>query len=96
MKRKLLLILAVLLTSSVMAQVSKIPADTRLYLQQLQTSNKKAPGIDGKVRQREAIIGNVSEMCKRNKAALMTLSSEEDIIGRTVELLERYRNGYYG
>ena len=37
-----------------MAQVSKIPADTRLYLQQLQTSNRKAPGIDGTVRQREA------------------------------------------
>ena len=42
------------------------------------------------------IIGNVSEMCKRNRAALMTLSSEEDIIGRTVDLLERYKNGYYG
>ncbi|WP_024867179.1 DUF58 domain-containing protein [Butyrivibrio sp. FCS014] len=48
------------------------------------------------VRQREAIIGNASEICKRNRAALMTLSSEEDIIGRTVDLLERYRNGYYG
>ena len=51
MKKKLLFILAVLLTSSVMAQVNKIPADTRLYLQQLQTSNKKAPGIDGTVKQ---------------------------------------------
>ena len=48
------------------------------------------------IRQREAIIGKVHEMCKRNKAALMTLSSEEDIIGGTIELLERYRNGYYG
>ena len=54
MEKKLLFILTVLLTSSVMAQVSKIPADTRLYLQQLQTSNKKAPGIDGTVKQREA------------------------------------------
>ena len=54
MGKKLLFILAVLLTSSVMAQVSKIPADTRLYLQRLQTSNKKAPGIDGTVKQREA------------------------------------------
>lgn len=50
----LLLFLASLFTSSVMAQVNKIPADTRLYLQQLQTSNKKAPGIDGTVKQREA------------------------------------------
>ena len=48
------------------------------------------------IRQRQEIIGSVSEMCKRNKAALMTLSSEEDIIGGTVALLERYRNGYYG
>ena len=54
MEKRLLFILAVLLTSSVMAQVNKIPADTRLYLQQLQTSNKKAPGIDGTVKQREA------------------------------------------
>ena len=54
MKRKLLFILSVLLTTSVMAQVSKIPADTRLYLQQLQTNKKKAPSINGKVRQREA------------------------------------------
>ncbi|MBR4772724.1 MAG: S8 family serine peptidase [Bacteroidales bacterium] len=50
----LLLFLASLLTSSLMAQVNKIPADTRLYLQRLQTSNKKAPGIDGTPKQREA------------------------------------------
>jgi len=50
----LLLFLASLFTSSVMAQVVKIPADTRLYLQQLQTSNRKAPSIDGTVKQREA------------------------------------------
>ena len=54
MKKKLLFILTVLLTSSAMAQVSKIPADTRLYLQQLQTSYKKAPSINGTVRQRQA------------------------------------------
>lgn len=48
------------------------------------------------VREREEILRNVSEMCKRNKAALVNISSEEGIISSTVELLERYRNGYYG
>jgi uncharacterized protein (DUF58 family) len=48
------------------------------------------------VREREEILGNVSEICKRNKAALTTIASEESIISSTIELLERYRNGYYG
>ena len=47
------MLLLAMATTTALAQVSKIPADTRLYLQTLQTG-KKAPSIDGKVRQREA------------------------------------------
>lgn len=39
---KLWLLVASLLTTTAMAQVSKIPADTRLYLQKVETSNNKA------------------------------------------------------
>ena len=38
----LCLFVASLLTTTAMAQVSKIPADTRLYLQKVETSNNKA------------------------------------------------------
>ncbi len=48
------------------------------------------------VRQREEIIRTASEICKRNKACLTTISKEEQIIESTIALLERYRNGYYG
>ena len=42
---KLWLLAASLLTTSAMAQVSKIPADTRLYLQKVETSNNKARSL---------------------------------------------------
>ena len=37
-----------------------------------------------------------SEICKRNKACLVTIAKQEQIIDSTIALLERYRNGYYG
>ena len=48
------------------------------------------------LRLREEIIKGTSEICKRNKACLVTISKEEEIIESTISLLERYRNGYYG
>ena len=48
------------------------------------------------MRIREEIIKTTSEICKRNKACLVTISKEEEIIESTISLLERYRNGYYG
>ena len=48
------------------------------------------------VRQRDEILQRASEMCKRNKASLSLVSSQEEIIDSTIALLERYRNGYYG
>ena len=48
------------------------------------------------VRQREEILKTASEICKRNKVCLVTISKEEEIIESTITLLERYRNGYYG
>ena len=54
MKKKLLFILSVLLTTSMMAQVSKIPAGTRFYLEQLQSGNANTRSFGGKLTQREA------------------------------------------
>ncbi len=51
---------------------------------------------DEEVRQREDILKRSSEVFKTNKAGMTTISRQEDIIERTVDLLERYRNGYYG
>ena len=48
------------------------------------------------VKIRREILENASLICKRNKAALMTIASEEEIIESTISLLERYKNGYYG
>ena len=48
------------------------------------------------LRQRNEIMSKASEICKRNKACLMTISREEEIIEGTISLLERYKNGYYG
>ncbi len=48
------------------------------------------------VRQRKEILDEASAKCKRNRACLTTIASEEDIIESTINLLERYRHGYYG
>ena len=48
------------------------------------------------VRQREEILKKASEICKRNKACMTTIGAVEEIIDSTIELLERYRNGYFG
>lgn len=45
---------------------------------------------------REEILSNASLICKRNRAAMMTIDSEEEIIESTIALIERYKNGYYG
>ena len=37
-----------------------------------------------------------SLICKQNKTGLTIIDSEEKIIGATIDLLERYRHGYYG
>ncbi len=48
------------------------------------------------VRQRQEIIDGVSHTCKQLRAAMTTISKQEDIIESVITLLERYRNGYYG
>ena len=58
-------------------------------------SHSKALHME-EMRIREEIIKTASEICKRNKACLVTISKEEEIIESTISLLERYRNGYYG
>ncbi|MBP3273711.1 MAG: hypothetical protein J6L93_01780, partial [Butyrivibrio sp.] len=48
------------------------------------------------VRQRQEIIDGASHTCKQLRAAMTTISKQEDIIESVIALLERYRNGYYG
>ena len=48
------------------------------------------------VRMRKEILDNTSLICKRNKAAMMTIASEAEIIDHTIAMTERYKNGYYG
>ena len=48
------------------------------------------------VRMRQEIIEGASEIFKRNRAVMCTIASEAQIIDSTIELFERYRNGYFG
>ncbi len=48
------------------------------------------------IRQREEIKRNASEICKRNKACLSSIASQSEIIDACIDMLERYRNGYFG
>ncbi len=48
------------------------------------------------VRQRKEILSWASEICKRNRSCLVTISKQEEIIDALISLMERYRNGYYG
>ncbi len=48
------------------------------------------------VRQRKDILAWTSEICKRNRSCLTTISKQEEIIDALISLMERYRNGYYG
>ena len=48
------------------------------------------------IMERDRIIRRAADICRRNKIGLTTIVSEEEIIGATIDLLERYRHGYYG
>ena len=48
------------------------------------------------VRQRKEILEHASEVCKNSRACFTTISRQEDIVDRTVNLFERHRNGYFG
>lgn len=48
------------------------------------------------VRMRSEILESVRGIFKRNRAVMCTMSSEDEIIDSTIDLFERYRNGYFG
>lgn len=48
------------------------------------------------VRQRQEILDRTSQICKRNRASMTTIGACEEIIDSVIDLLERYKNGYYG
>ncbi|WP_026653492.1 DUF58 domain-containing protein [Butyrivibrio proteoclasticus] len=51
---------------------------------------------EAEVQTRREIIDSVAGMCRRNKVGITTISSESEIIGSTIDLLERYKHGNYG
>ncbi|MCR5670342.1 MAG: DUF58 domain-containing protein [Butyrivibrio sp.] len=48
------------------------------------------------LQQRADILDFVKDICKRNRVSVASIASEGDIIEATIDLLERYRHGYYG
>ncbi len=48
------------------------------------------------IKLRQDILTNTSQICKRYKACMVTISSEADIIESTIAMIERYKHGYYG
>ncbi|MBP3273937.1 MAG: DUF58 domain-containing protein [Butyrivibrio sp.] len=48
------------------------------------------------VRQRQEILDNASRICKQSRVSMTTIGACEEIIDSAIDLLERYRNGYYG
>ena len=69
-------------------------SDASLYEKFFVSRNKKLH--EEEVRIRKEIVERASFICKQNKAGLTIIDSEEKIIDATVDLLERYRHGYYG
>ena len=51
---------------------------------------------DEEVRMRQEIIDGASTACKQLHSVMTTISKQEDIIESTINLFERYRNGYFG
>jgi uncharacterized protein (DUF58 family) len=47
-------------------------------------------------RQRREMIRRSNEMCKQCKISMTSVSQESEIIDKTIDLLERYKHGYYG
>ena len=65
-----------------------------LYEKFFFSRNKKLH--EEEVRIHQEIMDKASYMCKQNRAGLTSISSEDKIIDATIDLLERYRHGYYG
>jgi uncharacterized protein (DUF58 family) len=68
--------------------------DLSLYEKFFFSHNKRLHQEELRIRQE--ILQNASELCKQNKVGLTCISTESQIIDATIDLLERYRHGYYG
>lgn len=69
-------------------------ADVSLYEKLFFSHNKKLH--EEEVRIHKEILNGASFLCKQNKVGLTSISTESQIIDATIDLLERYRHGYYG
>lgn len=68
--------------------------DTSLYEKIFLSHSKKLH--EEELRIHRQTIERASFICKQNKVGLTSISSEDKIIDATIDLLERYRHGYYG
>ena len=68
--------------------------DLHLYEKLFFSKNKKLHEEECKIR--AEIVSRASFLCKQNKVGLTSISTESQIIDATIDLLERYRHGYYG
>ena len=69
-------------------------SDLSLYERFFFSHNKKLH--EEELRIRKEILQKASELCKQNRVGLTCISTESQIIDATIDLLERYRHGYYG
>lgn len=69
-------------------------SDLSLYERFFFSHNKKLH--EEELRIRQEILQRASELCKQNRVGLTCISTESQIIDATIDLLERYRHGYYG
>ncbi|SFC60525.1 DUF58 domain-containing protein [Butyrivibrio sp. YAB3001] len=68
--------------------------DRSLYEKLFYSHNKKLH--EEEVNIHRQIFANASFLCKQNKVGLTRISRQSQIIDATIDLLERYRHGYYG
>ena len=68
--------------------------DISMYERLFFSQNKKLHQEE--LRIRKEVMEDASLICKQNRVGLTSIGSEEKIIDATIDLLERYRHGYYG
>ena len=69
-------------------------ADVSLYEKLFFSHNKKLHKKE--VAQKKEMLDNAGAMCKQCKIGLATVSAQSEIIDKTIDLIERYKHGYYG
>ena len=83
------------ISSSIQSGINKAEKKKRLEEESGNSIRQEENSSKLKVLRKE-IVENASYICKQNKVGLSIIDSEDKIIDATIDLLERYRHGYYG